>query len=67
MKKLLVLLVAVAALLGPAAASAHPLGNFTTNRYSRIELSGDHVYVLYVLDLAEIPTFQAQGDVDRLG
>ena len=52
MKKLLALLVAVAALLAPVAASAHPLGNFTTNRYSRIELSGDHVYVLYVLDLA---------------
>ena len=67
MKKLVALLVAVAALLGPAAASAHPLGNFTTNRYSRIELSGDHVYVLYVLDLAEIPTFQAKGDLDRLG
>ncbi len=67
MKKFIALLVAVAALLAPAAAAAHPLGNFTTNRYSRIELSGDHVYVLYVLDLAEIPTFQAQDDVGRLG
>jgi len=66
-RKLVVLLAALAALAGPAAASAHPLGNFTTNRYSRVELSGDHVYVLYVLDLAEIPTFQEKSGADRLG
>ena len=40
---------------------AHPLGNFTINRYSRVEPSGDRLYVLYVLDLAEIPTFQARA------
>jgi nickel/cobalt exporter len=39
-------------------AAAHPLGNFTVNRYSELTLSGDRVYVRYVLDLAEIPTFQ---------
>jgi nickel/cobalt transporter (NicO) family protein len=39
-------------------ASAHPLGNFTVNRYAGIELAGDRVYVRYALDLAEIPTFQ---------
>jgi ABC-type nickel/cobalt efflux system permease component RcnA len=66
-KKLLVLLVALAALAGPAAAAAHPLGNFTTNRYTRIEVSGNRVYALYVLDLAEIPTYQARGEVGRLG
>ena len=51
----------------PAAASAHPLGNFTFNRYSRIEPSGDRIYVLYVLDMAEIPTFQAQATVQAEG
>lgn len=57
----LILLASVAlALAAPAAALAHPLGNFTINRYSRIEVSGDHLYVVYVLDLAEIPTFQAR-------
>ena len=45
------------------AASAHPLGNFTVNRFSRIEVAGPRVYVHYVLDLAEIPTFQA-GKID---
>jgi len=51
-------LLAVAVLWAPAAALAHPLGNFTVNRYSRVQPSGDRVYVLYVLDLAEIPTFR---------
>ena len=63
MKRLVLLLVAVAALVVPVAASAHPLGNFTINRFSRIEISGPRVYVVYVLDLAEIPTFQA-GKID---
>jgi ABC-type nickel/cobalt efflux system permease component RcnA len=64
----LVLLVGVAtiALLAPVAAKAHPLGNFTVNRYSELVASGDRLYVVYVLDLAEIPTFQAEraGGID---
>jgi nickel/cobalt exporter len=56
-------LAAVATLVLPAAASAHPLGNFTINRFSRLETSGPRLYVLYVLDMAEIPTFQA-GRID---
>ena len=63
MKRMLFLLVALAALVLPVAASAHPLGNFTVNRFSRIEVAGPRVYVRYVLDLAEIPTFQA-GRID---
>jgi ABC-type nickel/cobalt efflux system permease component RcnA len=63
MKRLAVLVVVAAALLAPAAAAAHPLGNFTINRFSRVEVSGHRVYVRYVLDLAEIPTFQA-GHID---
>ena len=63
MKRLVVLLAVAAALLAPAAASAHPLGNFTINRFSRVEVSGHRLYVLYVLDMAEIPTFQA-GRID---
>jgi ABC-type nickel/cobalt efflux system permease component RcnA len=63
MKRLAVLLVVAAALLAPAAAAAHPLGNFTINRFSRVEVSGHRLYVRYVLDMAEIPTFQA-GHID---
>jgi nickel/cobalt transporter (NicO) family protein len=57
---------ALAGLAVPALADAHPLGNFTINRYSRIDVSGSRVYVLYVLDMAEIPTFQARssGGID---
>jgi ABC-type nickel/cobalt efflux system permease component RcnA len=60
------LLVALIALAVTAGASAHPLGNFTINRFSRIEVSGHRLYVRYVLDMAEIPTFQAKqaGGVD---
>jgi nickel/cobalt transporter (NicO) family protein len=67
MRRFTVLLVALAALLAPAAADAHPLGNFTVNRFSGIELSGDRVYVHYVLDLAEIPTYQEGGRVRASG
>ena len=63
MKKLVFVTVAAVALFLAAGASAHPLGNFTVNRFSRIEVSGNRLYVLYVLDLAEIPTFQA-GQID---
>jgi nickel/cobalt transporter (NicO) family protein len=63
MKKLVLLVVAGLALATASAAAAHPLGNFTINRFSRIEVSGPRVYVLYVLDMAEIPTFQA-GRID---
>ena len=62
MRRLLLLIVALAALVLPVAASAHPLGNFTVNRYSRVQPSGDRIYVLYVLDLAEIPTFRERAD-----
>src|SRR5438132_12309730 len=36
----------------------HPLGNFTINHYSRLELSSALVRVRYVLDMAEVPTLQ---------
>jgi len=64
-RKLLLLtcLVTLCYLAWTAVASAHPLGNFTINRFSRIEVSGQQLYVVYVLDMAEIPTFQA-GHID---
>ena len=68
MKRLAVVLAAaVTALVATGVAAAHPLGNFTTNHYAEVVVSGDRAYVHYVLDLAEIPTFQARGDVTALG
>jgi nickel/cobalt exporter len=61
-KRLIIALLAAAALAVPAAASAHPLGNFTINHFARVQVAGDRLYVRYVLDLAEIPAYQARQD-----
>src|SRR5262249_6138311 len=37
---------------------AHPMGNFSVNHYARIEVGPDGASVRYVLDLAEIPSFE---------
>lgn len=39
-------------------ASAHPMGNFSVNHYSRITLDRDRIRIHYLIDLAEIPTYQ---------
>jgi ABC-type nickel/cobalt efflux system permease component RcnA len=43
---------------GPSPAVAHPLGNFSISHYTAIRLTEDAVELHYVVDLAEIPTFQ---------
>jgi len=52
------LAIAVCLSLVTAAAIAHPMGNFSVNHYARIEPQTGSVEILYVLDLAEIPTFE---------
>src|SRR3990172_3284704 len=59
--------IALVVLLVPVGASAHPLGNFTVNRYAGITLGPDRVRVDYVVDLAEIPTVQVMPEVDLAG
>jgi ABC-type nickel/cobalt efflux system permease component RcnA len=61
MRRLVLLAAAVAALLLPAAAHAHPLGNFSINHLSTVSVSADRVDVRYVLDQAEIPTVQERS------
>jgi ABC-type nickel/cobalt efflux system permease component RcnA len=39
-------------------AVAHPLGNFSISHYAAIQVNAGDVELRYVLDLAEIPTFQ---------
>ncbi len=51
----------------PAVLWAHPLGNFTINRYSRLTLEKGEVAVVYIVDMAEIPTFQARTEIDADG
>jgi nickel/cobalt transporter (NicO) family protein len=70
------LLLAAAAGIGLVAtappADAHPLGNFSVNHLSQVRISEDRAEVHYILDEAEIPTFQetrrydsdASGEID---
>ncbi|MDG4866142.1 nickel transporter, partial [Streptomyces sp. T-3] len=50
--------------LGELPAAAHPLGNFTVNRYHGLRLFPDRVEDTAVVDRAEIPTLQAARAVD---
>ena len=45
-------------LLAPATLPAHPMGNFSVSHFSRLQVTGGGVSLRYVLDLAEIPTFE---------
>ena len=58
---------AVGIVLIPASAWAHPLGNFTVNRFSRVVVLPGRVRVDYVVDMAEIPTFQLLPAIDTDG
>ena len=64
---LMAALVAGLTLVPQGTAYAHPLGNFTINRYARLEVYRDAVQIHYVVDMAEIPTFQLIGEVDADG
>jgi len=61
MKNLLLFFISTAVL------SAHPMGNFSINHYAKLQPSASGVELQYVLDLAEIPTFEMLRDwnIDR--
>jgi nickel/cobalt exporter len=42
---------------------AHPLGNFTVNHFVRLETGASRIRLHYVVDMAEIPTFQATQEM----
>ncbi|MCA1634748.1 MAG: sulfite exporter TauE/SafE family protein [Acidobacteria bacterium] len=50
---------------GAAAVSAHPLGNFSVNNFARVRVEAGGVRVRYVIDMAEIPTFQESQAMDE--
>src|SRR5947207_647490 len=57
-------------LLVPQAGSAHPMGNFSISHYAGIRIERDFVELRYLIDMAEIPTFQEiqqTGIVPRVG
>ena len=43
-------------------ALAHPLGNFSVNHWSGVRVEREAIALRYVIDLAEIPTFQEVQD-----
>src|SRR5687768_4209713 len=47
----------------PRSASAHPMGNFSINKYSALTVYSDRVNIRYIVDMAEIPTFQELGEI----
>ncbi|MFF8543543.1 nickel transporter [Streptomyces werraensis] len=55
------------ALVPATEASAHPLGNFTVNRYDGLVAAPGELRVHHVEDLAEIPATQAAPDLAGLG
>ncbi len=54
----------IAVLFFVVSASAHPLGNFSINQYSRLEVERERIKIRQVLDIAEIPTFQLTSEID---
>ncbi len=63
MRRTLISFAALCLLLGATAtaAGAHPLGNFSINHLTQVRISRDRVDLRYILDQAEIPTFQERG------
>jgi ABC-type nickel/cobalt efflux system permease component RcnA len=46
-------------------AAAHPMGNFSVNHFARFTSEPGAVNIRYVLDLAEIPTFELKQDWEK--
>ncbi len=67
MRRIILTVAAICAALLPAVASAHPLGNFTINQYARLTAQPQALHVRYVVDMAEIPAFQARQAIDADG
>jgi len=51
-------LLAVFLLLSAGAALGHPMGNFSISHYAGIRVEQNTIQIRYLIDMAEIPTFQ---------
>src|SRR3984885_12115953 len=51
-------------ILSSATALAHPMGNFSINHYSKVTIKQGSIEILYLIDMAEIPTFQELRQFD---
>jgi len=57
------ILTAVSAIL----VAAHPLGGFTISHYARLEVGAERIKARYVVDMAEVSTFQEFDVIDTDG
>jgi ABC-type nickel/cobalt efflux system permease component RcnA len=55
-------LVTAASVVAPRPALAHPMGNFSISHHAEIRVAAEAVELRYLVDLAEIPTFQEMQD-----
>ncbi|HEV2495241.1 MAG TPA: sulfite exporter TauE/SafE family protein [Terriglobia bacterium] len=51
----------------PALCDAHPMGNFSISHYAGIRIEGDFIELRYLVDMAEIPTFQEIQEMQKVG
>jgi nickel/cobalt exporter len=58
------ILALIVLVIGSPAGFAHPMGNFSVNHYSKITIGRDEVDIRYLIDMAEIPTFQEMRQWD---
>ena len=58
-RRLGIFLLLLALILSSTAISfAHPMGNFSINHYAKIKIDRGSIEIRYLIDMAEIPTFQ---------
>ncbi len=62
--QMIALFLLIPLLLSSREALAHPMGNFSINHYAKITVGATSVDILYLLDFAEIPTYQ---DIRQFG
>jgi ABC-type nickel/cobalt efflux system permease component RcnA len=48
----------------PSLLNAHPMGNFSINHYAAISATAGGPRICYLIDMAEIPTFQEMSSLD---
>lgn len=63
----IILLVAAFIFNLASTATAHPLGNFTVNHFAKLDIGSEQVKIRYVVDMAEIPSFQEMRAIDGDG
>jgi ABC-type nickel/cobalt efflux system permease component RcnA len=51
-------------ILSSVTSFAHPMGNFSVNHYTKLKIDQGSIEVRYLIDMAEIPTFQEMREFD---